>query len=93
MELVTFAARMNKKEFGSYITLVLSSSVLSLHLGGHCLSLILPLGNVWFLTGRETPRGSRLRVGLATVGADIFLLCMVQRTPMSDLEYYGYVLQ
>ena len=29
MELITFAAHMNKKEFGSYVTLVLSSSALS----------------------------------------------------------------
>ena len=88
MELITFAARMNKNEFGSYVTLVLSSSALSLNLGGHYLSLILPLWNVWFLTGRETPRGSRLRMGLATVGADIFLWCMVQHTPVSGLECY-----
>ena len=88
MELITFAARMNKKEFGSYVTLALSSSALSLNLGGHCLSLMLPLGNVGFLTGRETPRGSRLWVGLATVGADIFLWCMVQRTPMPGLACY-----
>ena len=46
MELITFAARMNKEEFGSYVTLVLSSSALALNLGGHCLPLLLPLGNV-----------------------------------------------
>ena len=45
MELITFAARMNKQEFGSYVTLVLSST-LSLNLGGHSLSLPLPLENV-----------------------------------------------
>jgi hypothetical protein len=45
MESITFATRMNKKEFGSYVTLVLSSA-LSLHLGGHCLSLLLPVENV-----------------------------------------------
>ena len=45
MELITFAARMNKKEFGSHVTLVLSGT-LSLNLGGRSFSLLLPLGNV-----------------------------------------------
>jgi len=45
MELITFAARMNKQEFGSYVTLVLSSA-LALNLGGHCLSSLFPLENV-----------------------------------------------
>ena len=62
---------MNTIEFGSYVTLVLGRA-LSRFFGCHCLSLLTPLENVWFLTARETTRGSRLHVGLATVGAYIF---------------------
>jgi len=47
MELITFPVRMNTNEFGTYVTLILSSA-LSLNLGGHCLSLLIPLENCDF---------------------------------------------